>query len=1023
MKNVFIFLLLLTNLSIFGQKSVYHVDGDADFKQALELYNKEKYNTAQQLFLKVYNEKKGENTEQVTLMQYYIAQCAIKLFNADAEFYTYQFISKNQGSSLINEAYFSLGGYFYALKKWQDAIKTYDKAEWRELTEEQQAEYFFKRGYSYFMRKDYETAKLNFYEIKDKETKYTAPAIYYYSHIHYKEENYQTALNGFLKLTEDKTFGPIAPYYIVQIYYEQKKYEEIADFVPGIIDNITEKRIAEVSRIAAESFFNLAQYDSTISYYERYMGVASSPAPEATYQLAYSYYKTGEYEKAISYFEKISINKNELGQNASYYLASCYLENKDKENARKAFASASRGDYDPVIKQDAMFNFAMLTFEVGGDPFNDGIQAFEEFINTYPESKRIDEARRFLIQAYLGARNYKKALASIERLNNKNDELKEAYQRIAFNRGVELFNNQDFTESAKMFGDALKYKGYNSQREARSFYWLGESYYRSGEYTKAIDAFNKFKEAPVAHTVTEYETVDYNLAYSYYKKEEYASAANWFRQFSSEADESHAAYKSDALLRLGDCFFMQTNYYKAVDFYQRSIDSDVKAKDYALMQKGICLGLAKKELDKIATLRQLIMGFPKSTYADNAYYEIAQEYLKLQDSRQAIEALGDLYSQFPKSELAGKALVQLGLLYYNSNNNKQAIKYYKLAVTSFTGSEEAKDALFGLKNIYIDMGRIEDYSAFVDGLSGHVPRLSVNEKDSLSYASAEKFYMSGDCEKAKPAFARYIQNYTEGAYLLNAHFYKGDCHYQAREYDDALKMFAYVLAQPKNMYTEQALLGCGRIAVSLKNHNKVVEYYGSFSEISSSPANRKEAGLQMVRSYFALNDFDNAIEQAEKALGLTNLTDENKRELKFIKARCLHERGRDKLAIEAYKELSHEVLSPQGAESKYRVAELLYKDGDLDGAEKEILDFSSQSTSHEYWMARSFILWSDIFSDRENYFQAIETVQSIIDYYENSKDGILEMAKARKTAVEKKSKEGTGDKGQESMEINIESNN
>lgn len=1023
MRNLFIYFLLFLSTALFGQKSAYHVDKDTDFKQALELYNKEKYNTAQQLFLKIYNERKNENTALVTLTQYYVAQCAVKLFNADAEHYTFQFISKNPDSPLVNEAYFSLGGYFYALKKWKDAIETYEKVDKQKLSGEQQAEYFFKKGYSHFMKKEYESAKISFYEIKDKKSKFTAPAVYYYSHIHYKEENYQTALNGFLKLTDDKTFGPIAPYYIVQIYYEQKKYEEIADFVPGIIENITEKRIAEVSRIAAESFFNLARYDSTVSYYERYMGAVSSPAPEASYQLAYAYYKKGEYEKAIGHFEKISILENELGQNASYYLASCYLENNDKVNARKAFASASRSDYDPVIKQDAMFNYAMLTYEVGGDPFNDGIQAFEEFINTYPESKRIDEARRFLIQAYLGARNYKKALASIDRLNVKNDELKEAYQRIAFNRGVELFNNQNFGEGAKMFENALKYTGYNSQREAQAYYWQGESLYRSGEYTKAVSAFNRFKAAPVAHTVKEYKTVDYNIAYAYYKKGEYASAANWYRQFAGTADESLSNYKSDAQLRLGDCYFMQSNYYQAIDFYQRAIDSDVKTKDYALMQKGICLGLAKKELDKISTFRQLISGYPTSDYADNAYYEIAQEYLKLQDSRQAMEALGDLYSRFPNSKLAGKSLVQLGLLYYNANNNEQAIKYYKLAVTNFSGSEEAKDALVGLKNIYIDMGQIEEYSLFVDGLTGHVPRLSVNEKDSLSYTAAEKFYMSADCGSAKTAFERYITNYSDGAYLVNAHFYKGDCHYQAKEYQEALEMFGYVLQQAQNQFTEQALLGCGRIAVGLQAHDKTVEYYQYLSQISSSPANKKEAGMEASRSLFALGEFEKAKDEVEKTLKLNNLTDENTRELKFLRARCIQENGRDKLALEAFRELSGEVLSPQGAESKYRVAELLFKDGQLDEAEKEILSFTNQSTSHQYWMARSFMIWADIFTVRENYFQAIETVQSIIDYYEDSDDGILDMAKAKKTEIEKLSAAGKEGIKQETMEINIERNN
>ncbi len=1020
MRKIFILFILLISVSAWGQRTMYHVDEDVNFKQALELYNKEKYNTAQKLFLKVYEEHKADKSELLTLTQYYIAHCAVRLFNEDAEYYTFKFVSDNPGSPLVNRAYFNLGGYFYAQKKWNDAIKNYTKTDWRKLSEEEQAAFFFKKGYSYFMKKDYEAAKQAFYEIKDKKTKYTSPALYYNSHIHYKEQNYQTALNGFLLLTDDKTFGPIAPYYIVQIYYKQGKYEEITEFVPGIIDNVTEKRLGEVSRIAAESFFNLEKYDSTISYYERYMEAVNSPAAAAVYQLAYACYMKGEYEKAITNFEKISVFENELGQNASYYLASCYLESGDKPGARKAFASAARGDFDPAIKQDAMFNYALLTYEVGGDPFNDGIKAFEEFINTYPESKRINEARRFLIQAYLGARNYKSALASIERLNVKTDELKEAYQRIAFNRGIELFNNNDFVGSAQMFKKALTYKGYNSQREARAYYWLGESYFRAGENSKAIETYKLFKGAPVAHTVSEYKTIDYSLAYAFYKLSNYAAATEWFRQFASSAEENQKNLKADAELRLGDCYFMQSNYYQAIDFYQRAIDSDVGTKDYALLQKAICQGLAKKELDKITTLRQLILAYPASVYSDNAYYEIALEYMKLQDSQQAIEALSDLYNQFPNSELAGKALVQLGLLYYNADNNKQAIKYYKLAVSDFPGTEEAKDALFGLKNIYIDMGRIEDYSAFVDGLSGHVPRLSVNEKDSLTYVAAEKLYMTANCDEAKQAFGRYIKQYPEGAYLQGAHFYKGDCHYQAKEYTQALEMFGYVLKQPQNMFTEQALLGCGRIATNMEKHDKVIEYYQSLAEISSTPANIKEARLSVMRAHYLLKNYSETKKSAEQLLLLTNLTNENKKEAKFMKARSLQENGRDKLALEAYKELSGEVLSARGAESKFRVAELLYKEGDLEGAEKEILEFSGKSTSHDYWMARSFLLWADVFTDNKNYFQAIETVQSIIDYYEESDDGILDMAKAKKAEIEKQSKEAVGESAQESMEVNIE---
>jgi tetratricopeptide (TPR) repeat protein len=445
------------------------------------------------------------------------------------------------------------------------------------------------------MKKEFDAAKVAFFEIKDKQTKYTPPAQYYYGHIHYQEENYQTALNEFITLSDDETFGPIAPYYIVQIYYMQRKYQEIIDFAPGIIDNVTEKRLAEVARITAEAYFKLERYEEAITYFERYTEAASSPANEAVYQLAYAYYKTTQYEKAIPYFERISVNEGELGQNASYYLASCYLENEDKENARKAFASAMRGDADPMIKQDAMFNYALMTFEVGGDPFNDAVQAFETFIETYPESKRINEARRLLIQAYLGSRNYRKALESIDRVENKNDELKEAYQRIAFNRGIELFNVQQFPEAAEMFKNATKYSGYNNQREAKALYWLGESKYRQGSYADAVSAFQNFKQAPIAHTVEEYKLVNYNMGYSYYKMNSYSEAVKLLRQFTTESAATvDNSYISDSYLRIADCYFMQKNYFQAIDFYQRSLDAQTSSTDYALLQKGICLGLAKK---------------------------------------------------------------------------------------------------------------------------------------------------------------------------------------------------------------------------------------------------------------------------------------------------------------------------------------------------------------------------------------------------------------------------------------------
>ena len=69
------------------------------------------------------------------------------------------------------------------------------------------------------MKGDRQKALLLFSEIKDIDTDYTPPAIYYFSHIAYEDKKYETALEGFMRLKTDETFGPVVPFYIAQILY------------------------------------------------------------------------------------------------------------------------------------------------------------------------------------------------------------------------------------------------------------------------------------------------------------------------------------------------------------------------------------------------------------------------------------------------------------------------------------------------------------------------------------------------------------------------------------------------------------------------------------------------------------------------------------------------------------------------------------------------------------------------------------------------------------------------------------
>ena len=1009
--------MFLTKLS--GQQSYYHINEDANFLKGIEYLEKEKYSTAQKLFESVYKRYISSNTELKTLSQYYIAVCAVRLFNEDAEYLTLTFITDNPESPLINEAYFNLAGYFYARKKWDRANDYYIKVDPDKLTKEQWSEYYFKTGYACFSKDKFDSAKTAFYRIIDIDTKYSVPALYYYSHIHYSEKDYQTALNGFLRLTGDKTFGPIAPYYIVQIYYLQGRYKEIVDFAPGIMKKVTGKRLAEVSRITAEAFSQLERYEESLPYYQTFLDSSDVIGREDKYQAGYAFYKTGSYEKAIDLFSSIATSDSQLAQNASYYLADCYIKIKDKQKARMAFQSAASMDFDIVIKQDALFNYALLTYELSNDPFNESVRAFEEFIRLYPESKRIDEAYEYLIQSYLKARNYKLAIESLDKTSLRSDDLKKAYQRVAFYRGVELFNNLDYPQAIACFDKSLKYASFDQVLKVKAIYWKGEADYRLGDFKEALNNYNDFRNASIAYTTEEFGKLDYDIGYAWFRLKDYQKAVESLRKFEASAPADLTKEKGDAFNRIGDCLYAQSDYYSAVDYYGRAVNAGAGT-EYALLQKGICLGLINKDDQKIITLQKLTTEYPQSNYTDNALFESAQSFIKMQNNNEGIEKLKRLLNDYPQSKFAPEAYMQLGLLYYNKDNNNEAIRYYKEAVLRFPGTQASRDALFGLKSIYVDMNKIDDYFAFVKSLNSATPIVSANEQDSLNFIAAERLYTAGNCPEALKAFERYISNFPQGNYLLNVNFYKGDCSYQSKDFDKALVSFYYVLEQPANMFTEQSLLGCARIEYDKKDYNKAIEHYQQLTENYDSPGNTKESIIALMRCYFALLNYDEALKCARKAASISKISPELLREANFIAARSLQETERDALAIEEYKKIAIEVMSKEGAESKYRLAELYFKEKDYSNAEKEILDFSEKTSPHDYWIARSFLLWAEIFVEKKDYFQAIQTLQSIIDYYVSTDDGILKMANDRKAEIVKLQEADKQPKEHKDVEVNIE---
>ena len=1012
---IFSFLLIFL-LPVSSQVPFTANEIGSEFYRGMELFNKEKYPAAIRLFDSFVRNGDKSNLILVADAEYYSSIAAIRLFNPDAEYRMMMFIYSHPESPRINDARLELGNYFYQNKNYRKAVVYYETVNRQELKSDKLAEYFFRLGYSLYIKGDQSRALLMFSEIKDIDTEYTPPAVYYFSQIAYEQKMYQTALEGFKRLKDDETFGGVVPFYIVQILYQQKDYDGILSMAPDLLKSAGKARAVELYRFIGDAYYSKENYKEALPYLEKYSTGARASAREDKYELGYCYYKTGDIDKAIKLFLEIGAKSDVLSQNIWNILGDCYLQKGDKTRSRLAFGQASVLNYDKKIKEESLYNFAKLTYETAYAPFGEAIAAFQEYIDLYPGSKRIQEVYDYLVGTFMQIKNYKAAMAALDKIGNKDSRLEEAYQKVAFFRGLELFKNLEIEASVSMFDKSLKYEKYNTQIRARAIYWRGEANYRLGHYDLAKDDYQLFMGLPGSTLLSEYNLVRYNLGYAFFNLKDYGNALTNFKSFESGSANVRPEVLADSKDRIADCYYIATNYPSAIDYYDKVIAYGYQDADYAMFQKGFSLGLINDTKGKIDILTALIQKFPSSTLVPDAIFERGRAYLVLEDFSKGEADFNIIISKYSGSSFVPRSIVQLGLLYYNLGENEKAISQYKKVIENYKSTPEARDAMTGLRNTYVDLNEVDTYFTYVKTLDGYGD-VNLAQKDSMLYMSGENLFMAGNHDKATDVLKSYLSEFPNGSFRQNAQYYLAECLRSAGNNDEALKLYIEVSAEPNNQFLEQSLIAASSMLYDKEDYSASLNYYEKLEKVSSSDENTLIALKGQLKSAYQAGDAQKTIIAAGKINASPNIPEELIREATFMGAKANYSINNFDDALRDFRKVATEVTSVEGAESKYRVAELLNKKDKTAEAEKVITEFIDQKTPHQYWMARVFLLLADISIKKGDLLQARATLQSLKDYYSVDNDGILDEVKAKLSSLdENKSETDRNDKLQNSVQ-------
>jgi len=990
--KIFNFLLvffLVSHFSTFAQKSKIYTNDLVEYNHAVALYHNKDYDAAQMLFKKI-KDQFDDASELKARSYYYEAFCAIRLGQNDADELMKDFFEKFPTSTKRNNAYLEVGNYYFSNGRYSYALKWFSRVDDSNLGRFDSEEFSFKKAYALFAVGSFSKSKKYFSALLDSE-KYGSQAKYYYGYMAYREDDFTSADKYLSEVADD---NDDIPYYMANIKFKTGKFQEAIDAATPLLTKSKGIQHSEISKIIGESYFNLGDYDNAVPYLLDYKGKKGKWNNTDFYLLGYAYYQQKDYDNATNWFTKIIDGNNSVSQNAYYHLAECYLKSEKKQEALNAFRNAKQMDFNADIKKDAWLNYAKLSYEIG-NPYKSPADVILEYLNAYPDHDDNKEINDLLISAFITSDNYKGALQYLN--DNKNTKNNENHQKIAYLYGIQLFNIENYNEALSNFNLSLSSIP-NLKYKAKATYWKAESNYRLENFEEALSGFDNFLNLPEAEQLSEYNEVNYNIAYTHFKLKDYSKAGGHFNEF-IDKDPTNTKLVTDSYVRLGDCFFALSNYYKAVTPYKKVVEANDLDVDYAQFQIAMCYGFMGETDKKINALLDFTNYHLKSTLRDDAYYELGNSYVRQNDNSNALEAYDNVINNYKMSSFVPKSLLKQGLVYFNSDQNEKALEKYKTVVEKYPGTAESKEAISNAKQIYIDLGRVDEYANFVKNID--FINVTDEDLDNTMFASAEQFFLKTQNSKAIEAFQKYLERYPNGANALASNFYLAESYTNNKQKEKALLHYNFVTEQEKNEFTEQSLLKLAHYYLEKEDWKNAVEILTKLEQEADLNQNIIFAQNNLMKGNYALKNYKKAVDYAELVLQNDKLEDNIKSDAKIIIARSAFETQEFDKAQDAFKKVEETATGELKAEAIYYDAYFKHQEGNYKLSNVSIQKLASDFSSYRYWGGRGLIIMAMNYVELEDVYQATYILESVISNFSDFQD-VADEAKSELNKIKTK---------------------
>lgn len=940
------------------------------YRKARLLYDKGLYAEAAVLF--------GALDDELSLG--YNVLCHLMMTSPGHEKMARDYLAAHPGSVLAPQVSFRLGLIGFDAEDYERAYHYLNAIDPSRLPAENRAELAYKKAYSAFGLGYYDLAQTLFEASQAlPRSEYTAPARYSLGFIDYSARRFPEAEAWFRQAAEDSRFALLAAYYVLECRFMEKDYKYVVEHGETLFEQVPADRQPHMARLMSESYLILGDVGKARTYYDRNLDVKTPRTRSDFFYAGSVLYAAKDWRGAIENYAQMGDFADSLGQIASYQMGYSHVETGNKVAALDAFKTASSLSYDPAIQEDAYFNYGKLAFDLNGDT-----SVFDDYMQRYKGSDKGDRIYHYQAMAALAKHDYEAAVAAYDNIDELDDRMWSNYRKAYFLRGEQLISGGSYRAAIPHLKAAAYYSDRQDPFNQLARYWMAEAQYRDRNYAEARTIFTDLYNLGALDGRREGDLIPYGLAYACFGDGDYPDALKWFQKYLSQRKPEYGA---DARTRIGDCWFYQKEYGKAIEAYKKKMADYPDSDDlYPCLKAGVASGLMRDNKGKTAFLEKALKASPKAPYWSETMFELGRSYVSAGSTDKAVGVFQSIRKENVDVDYSIRSLLELGMISRNAGDNDAALDYFKQVVAA--GTNYSEDALLAIEAIYQGRQDPDGYLAYVNSLGAKAVRTD-EQKETVYFNTAEQVFLSGNWAKAIMVLRLYQEKYPQGTYLAKSDFYLAESYRQTDARELACDHYQKALSKGglTGSFEEQAWLQYAQVSYGLERYTDAYGAYRQLSQKAKMDENRQAAHVGMMRSAYRAKMWADAIREAEAVAQGKDVTSALRRESDYVLAKSYLATSRRDEAFARLEKLAANPSTAEGAEACYLLIQDCFDRADYKTVEDKVYDFAAKSIGQEYYLAKAYIVLGDAFAETGKTAQAKATFESIRDGYKPSGQG------------------------------------